>query len=135
MWRVLRPWFKESGCGNSISRPLKVYCDNSAAVFFSKNDKYSKGAKHIEIKYLSVKEEVNKRTLMIQHIGTKFMIADPLTKGLPPKQFCEHVKNMGIVSRAEMWVVCWKFNKFVVIDVWTNLSSFELIWIYFQVLL
>ena len=35
-----------------------MYCDNSAAVFFSKNDKYSKGAKHMELKYFVVKEEV-----------------------------------------------------------------------------
>ena len=42
---------------DSITRPLKIYCDNSAAVFFSKNDKYSKGAKHMEIKYFAVKEE------------------------------------------------------------------------------
>jgi len=27
------------GVVNGISRPLKIYCDNSAAVFFSKNDK------------------------------------------------------------------------------------------------
>ena len=33
-----------SGLGvvNSISKPLKNYCDNSVSVFFSKNDKYSK---------------------------------------------------------------------------------------------
>ena len=41
---------------DSISRPLKIYCDNVAVVFFSKNDRYSKAAKHIEMKYLSVKE-------------------------------------------------------------------------------
>jgi len=41
---------------DSIARPLKMYCDNFAAVFFSKNDKYSKGAKHMELKYFVVKE-------------------------------------------------------------------------------
>ena len=43
---------------DSIGRPLKIYCDNSAAILFSKNDKYSKGAKHMELKYFTVKEEV-----------------------------------------------------------------------------
>jgi len=33
---------------DNIARPLRIYCDNSAAVFFSKNDKYSKGAKHMD---------------------------------------------------------------------------------------
>ena len=43
---------------NSISKPLRIYCDNSATVFFSKNDKYSNGVKHMELKYIMVKEEV-----------------------------------------------------------------------------
>ena len=82
---------------DSIARPLKIYCDNSAAVFFSKNDKYSKGAKHMEIKYFAVKEEVQKQRVSIEHISTNLMIADPLTKGLSPKTFNEHVESMGIL--------------------------------------
>jgi len=48
-------WNFISGLGvvDSISKPLKLYCDNSTAVFFSKNDKCSRGAKHMELKYLS----------------------------------------------------------------------------------
>jgi len=46
---------------DNISKSLKIYCDNSATIFFSKNDKYSKGAKHMELKYFVVKEEVQKR--------------------------------------------------------------------------
>ena len=49
------------GIVNSISKLLRIYCDNSAAVFFSKNNKYSNGAKHMELKYLTVKEEVHKQ--------------------------------------------------------------------------
>ena len=93
----LRNFISRLGIVDSIAKPLKIYCDNSAAVFFSKNDKYSKGAKHMEIKYFAVKEEVQKQTITIQHINTEMMIADPLTKGLPPKTFHEHVERMGIV--------------------------------------
>ena len=85
---------------DSISRPLKLYCDNSAVVFFSKNYKYSKGAKYMDLKYLSVKEEVQKHRVSIEHIGTDLMIADPLTKGLPPKIFVGHVKRMGIIDKS-----------------------------------
>ena len=81
---------------DSIARPLKIYYDNSAAAFFSKNDKYSKGAKHMELKYLVVKEEVYKQKVSIEHISTNLMIADPLTKELPPKTFAGHVERMGI---------------------------------------
>ena len=81
---------------DSIARPLKIYCDNTAAVFFSKNDKYSKGIKHMEMRYLSVKDEVRKKKVSIEHINTRANIADPLTKALPPKIFKQHAEVMGL---------------------------------------
>ena len=93
----LRNFISGLGIVDSIARLLKIYCDNSA-VFFSKNDKYSKGAKHMELKYFAVKEEVQKQRVSIEHISTNLMIADPLTKGLPPKTFTSHVERMGLMS-------------------------------------
>ena len=54
----LQNFISRLGIVSSISKPQRIYCDNSAVVLFSKNDKYSNGAKHIELKYLTVKEEV-----------------------------------------------------------------------------
>ena len=85
----LRNFISGLGVVDTITKPLKIYCDNSAAVFFSKNDKYSRGAKHIELKYFVVKEEVQKQRMDL-------MIADPLAKGLQPKTFKEHVHRMGL---------------------------------------
>ena len=96
----LRNFAKGLGIINDIDRPLKIYCDNSAAVFFSKNDRYSRGAKHMDLKFLAVKDEVKKATIIIEHIGTKEMIADPLTKGLPPKVFIGHIERMGIEDKS-----------------------------------
>ena len=94
----LRNFISGLGIVDSIARSLKIYCDNSATVFFSKNDKYSKGAKHMELKFFDVKEEVQKQRVSIEHINTNLMIADPLTKGLPPKTFTGHVERMGLMS-------------------------------------
>ena len=57
----LRNFISKLGIVNSISKLLRIYCDNFVAVFFSKNDKYSNGARHMELKYLTVKEEVQKQ--------------------------------------------------------------------------
>ena len=54
----MRNFISRLGVVDTITKPLKIYCDNSAIMFFSKNDKYSKGAKHTEIKYFVVKEEI-----------------------------------------------------------------------------
>jgi len=85
------------GIVNSVVRPLKMYCDNYATMFFSKNDKCSNGAKHMELKHFVVKEEVQKQRVSIKRISTNLMIVKHLTKGLPPKTFIEHVENMGII--------------------------------------
>ncbi|RVW63673.1 Retrovirus-related Pol polyprotein from transposon TNT 1-94 [Vitis vinifera] len=55
-------------------------------------------SKYIDIKFLVVKEKVQSGQISIEHIGTNSMIADPLTKGLPPKVFHEHTAHMGVVS-------------------------------------
>ncbi|KAA0041540.1 Retrovirus-related Pol polyprotein from transposon TNT 1-94 [Cucumis melo var. makuwa] len=92
----LRNFISGLGIVDRIAKPLRIYCDNFAAVFFSKNDKYSKGAKHMELQYFAVKKEVQKQRVSIEHINTKLMIADPLTKGFPPKTSNDHVQRMGI---------------------------------------
>ena len=52
----LQNFISRLGIVNNITKSLKIYCNNFAVVFFSKNENYSKGAKHMEIKYFSIKE-------------------------------------------------------------------------------
>jgi hypothetical protein len=40
----------------SISKPLTIYYDNKAASFFSHNNKSSGTSKHIDLRYLIVRE-------------------------------------------------------------------------------
>ena len=68
---------------DSISRPLKLYCDNSTAVFMAKNNKSGSQSKHIDIKYLAIRERVKELKVVIEHISTELMIVDHLTKGMP----------------------------------------------------
>jgi hypothetical protein len=82
---------------DGIGRPLKIFCDNKSAVMYSNNSKSMTKSKHIDIDFRSVKERVQSGKISIEHIGTNSMIADPFTKGLPPKVFHEHVSHMGVV--------------------------------------
>ena len=54
--------------------------------------------KHIDIKYLAIREHVKENKVVIEHVSTELMIADPLTKGMPPFKFKDHVLNMGLGS-------------------------------------
>jgi len=61
----------------SIARPTKIFCDNSIAVFFFKN---------------------NKSKSIIKYICIELMIVNLMTKGLPIKQFkSDHVKHMKLI--------------------------------------
>ncbi|GMH08443.1 hypothetical protein Nepgr_010283 [Nepenthes gracilis] len=81
-----------------ISRPLKIFCDNSAAIFLAKNNKSSSRNKHIDIQFLAIKKRIKGKEITIEHIGTELMIADPLTKGMPPLRFKDLVIEMGLSS-------------------------------------
>ncbi|GKA86368.1 hypothetical protein Tco_0808079 [Tanacetum coccineum] len=81
---------------DSILRPLRLYSDNSSAVRFL-NDTSSTGADlYLETKYLYVREKVEDNNIVTEYISTHDMLADPLTKDLPPKLFLEYVVGMGL---------------------------------------
>ena len=79
-----------------ISRPLKIFCDNSTVVFLAKNNKSGSRSKHIDIKYLVIRKRVKDKTVVIEHINTELMIVYPLTKGMPPSKFKDHIDHMGL---------------------------------------
>jgi hypothetical protein len=65
-------------------------------VLYAHNNKKTKTTKHINIRFYVVKEKIQDQTINIKHISTKKMIADPLTKGLSPSVFREHLVGMGL---------------------------------------
>ena len=81
---------------DDIYRPLKLYYDNNLAVQYAHNNKSSGVAKHIDTKYIVVKDKIRDHVISLEHISTEKMLADPLTKGLPPNVFREHVASMGL---------------------------------------
>ena len=65
----------------------------------SHNNKSSGAVKHIDIKYYVVKDKVRNHVISLEHISTEKMLADPLSKGLPPNVFREHIADMGLRER------------------------------------
>nr|CAN79191.1 hypothetical protein VITISV_000233 [Vitis vinifera] len=64
-----------------VMRPLRIYCENSAAIFKAKNNKSTSRNKHLNIKYLTIRECVKEKTVVIEHVSTELMIVDLFTKG------------------------------------------------------
>ena len=68
---------------HSISRPLKLFYDNSAVVYFSRNTRSTSRSKHIDVKFFFVQEKVAESLTSYEHMPTTSILANPLTKGLP----------------------------------------------------
>ena len=57
---------------------------------------YNLGGSATDIKHYVVKDRIRDHRIELEDIGTVKMLADPLTKGLPPNVFREHVAGMGL---------------------------------------
>ena len=82
----------------SISRQLKLFCDNSVVVSFLRNTRSTSRSKHIDVKFLFVKEKVLESLISVEHTPMTSMLANPLTKGLPICVFQEHVTLIGLLG-------------------------------------
>ena len=83
---------------HSISRPLKLFCDNSATVSFARNIRSSSRSKHIDLKFFFEKEKVVESLISVKYMPTTSMLLNPITKGLPICVFQEHVTCMGLLG-------------------------------------
>ena len=52
----------------------------------AKNNKNGNRSKHIDIKYLAIRERIKEKKVVIEHVNTELMITNPLTKGMPPQK-------------------------------------------------
>ncbi|KAM1649263.1 hypothetical protein ACFX14_010560 [Malus domestica] len=83
---------------DSIARPIQIFCDNNAAIFFTKNNKRSSATRNLDIKYLIAREKVMAGLVKIDYLETGSMVADPLNKAVPVVVFKKHIAKMGVLS-------------------------------------
>ena len=51
---------------HSISKPLKLFCDNSAAVSFSKNTRSTSHSKHNDVNYFLLKRKLQSSSFQLR---------------------------------------------------------------------
>ena len=71
----------------SVSLPMKIYCDNKAAISIAHNPVLHDGTKHIEVDKHFIKEKIESDLICVPYVPTTQQTADILTKGLYKKQF------------------------------------------------
>lgn len=71
----------------NIDAPVVVYEDNQSAIAIAKNEGYQSRAKHIDIRYHFVRDQVKAKVIQLEYIETKSQLADFLTKAISTSKF------------------------------------------------
>lgn len=76
--------------------PMKVFCDNKAAIAIAHNPVLHDRTKHVEVDKHFIKEKLENGLIIMPYIPTSKQVADILTKGLPKEQFNSLVSKLAM---------------------------------------
>ncbi|GJT74030.1 retrovirus-related pol polyprotein from transposon TNT 1-94 [Tanacetum coccineum] len=66
---------------------IPLYCDNKSAITLSCNNVQHSKAKHIDVRYHFIKEQVENGVVELYFVRTEYQLADIFTKPLPRERF------------------------------------------------
>ena len=81
---------------------MRLKVDNKSAIDLAKHPIAHGRSKHIEIKYHSLRDQVAKGKLAVEHCSTEDQLADMLTKGLKTSKFEAMRNKIGMLSLASL---------------------------------
>jgi hypothetical protein len=85
---------------NSLE-PMKLYVDNEACMALARNSRHHSRAKHIDVQYHYIREQMAKETIRLERIETNNNVADILIKALDRTKHTELVRKLGMLERHE----------------------------------
>ncbi|GMP34973.1 hypothetical protein CsSME_00052031 [Camellia sinensis var. sinensis] len=81
-----------------LELPVKLYCDNKAAINISLNPVQHDRTKHVEVDRHFIKEKVEEGTICMTYVPTKEQIADTFTKGLSRQLFEDFIGKLDMIN-------------------------------------
>ncbi|GJV97206.1 hypothetical protein Tco_1548783 [Tanacetum coccineum] len=77
---------------------IPLYCHNKSAIALCCNNVQHSRAKHIDVRYHFIKEQVENGIMELYFVWTELQLADIFTKPLPRERFNFLIKKLGIRS-------------------------------------
>jgi hypothetical protein len=75
---------------------ITIFADNQSAIKLLKNPVFSMRSKHIDVIYHFARERVMRKDITFKYLPTTEMVADALTKPVPPNKLAYCRAHMGI---------------------------------------
>ena len=82
--------------GYDSKDPIKLFCDNKAAINIAHNPFLKDRTKHIEIDRHFIKEKLRKGIICTPYVRTGDQLADILTKGVATNHFQKFLDKLGM---------------------------------------
>lgn len=81
-----------------IADPITIKCDNKSAISLAEKEiGYSARTKHIDIRHHFIREQLELKSMKLEHVPSNFQAADILTKALPGSKLIEDRKQLGVI--------------------------------------
>ena len=81
-----------------IHMPMKLYCDNKAAMRIAQNPIQHDRMKHVEIDRHFIKEKIDCRAICMPFVPSTQQIANIFTKGLFKTSFELFISKLGMID-------------------------------------
>ncbi|GJZ17822.1 hypothetical protein Tco_0553945 [Tanacetum coccineum] len=92
----IRKFISGLGIVPTINEPIKMFCDNSAALLIANELGVQKGARHYYRRYHYVRECIELGEINLLKVHTDDNLADPFTKALPKGKLTQHARSIGL---------------------------------------
>ncbi|GKE78510.1 hypothetical protein Tco_1544630 [Tanacetum coccineum] len=79
-------------------KKIPLYCENKSMIALCCNNVQHSKAKHIDVRYHFIKEQVENGIVELYFLRTKYQLADIFTKPFPRESFNFLIKKLGIRS-------------------------------------
>ncbi|GKF83453.1 hypothetical protein Tco_0245109 [Tanacetum coccineum] len=91
----------------ALSGCFPLYCDNKSVIALCCNNVQHLRAKHINVRYHFIKEQMENGIVELYFVRTEYQLADIFTKPLPKERFNFLIEKLGMRSMSPETLKVW----------------------------
>ncbi|GJR33167.1 hypothetical protein Tco_1109399 [Tanacetum coccineum] len=102
----IRKFIPGLGIIPTINEPIKMFSDNSAALYFANEPRVQNDVRHYHRRYHYVREYIVLGEIKLLKVLTDNNLADPFTKALSNEKHTQHARSMGLLLASSFMYIC-----------------------------